>query len=179
MGSSSLPMGARIPLLTLDVDHTTGERIPLPSQLANDLPAPGIDPGTNIRRFTLGMQMMRGFTINGRRFEGVNVADDEIVQLGQTEIWEFVNDTMMPHPMHIHGLQFAVVDRRQVGSNQGWHGLSDGLVDSGLHDTVLVMPGERLRIALTFKDFTGAYIYHCHNMEHEDNGMMRYFEVRA
>jgi FtsP/CotA-like multicopper oxidase with cupredoxin domain len=53
-----------------------------------------------------------------------------------------------------------------------------GIVDSGLHDTVLVLPGERVRIAMTFKDFEGLYLYHCHNMEHEDNGMMRYYEVR-
>jgi len=53
------------------------------------------------------------------------------------------------------------------------------LVDAGLHETVLVLPGERVRIALTFSDFEGLYLYHCHNMAHEDNGMMRYYRVRA
>jgi len=57
--------------------------------------------------------------------------------------------------------------------------LGAGLVDDGLHDTMLVMPGERVRIALSFTDFEGLYIYHCHNMEHEDNGMMRYYRVQA
>ena len=52
-------------------------------------------------------------------------------------------------------------------------------MDAGLHDTVLVLPGERVRVALTFNDFKGLYVYHCHNMEHEDNGMMRYYRVRA
>jgi FtsP/CotA-like multicopper oxidase with cupredoxin domain len=125
------------------------------------------------------MRMMRGFFINGRQFEGATVADDEVVRLGQTEIWEFVNDTMMPHPMHVHGLQFAVVERRRMNDRRGWSGLDSGLVDAGLLDTVLVLPGERVRIALTFTDFEGLYLYHCHTMEHEDNGMMRYYRVRA
>ena len=125
------------------------------------------------------MAMMRGFSINGRRFQGTAVADDEIVALGDTEIWEFVNDTMMPHRMHVHGLQFAVIERKKIDARRGWSGLGAGLVDDGLHDTMLVMPGERVRIALSFTDFEGLYIYHCHNMEHEDNGMMRYYRVQA
>ncbi|MDN3519089.1 multicopper oxidase domain-containing protein [Aquisalimonas lutea] len=146
----------------------------LPERLAEDLPAPSIRPDTPVRRFTLGMRMMRGFTINGRQMNGTNVADDEIVTLGDTEIWEFVNDTMMPHPMHVHGLQFHVHERIAEGSRTELH---DGLIDAGLHDTVLVFPGERVRLAMTFEHFTGLYMYHCHNMEHEDAGMMRYFRV--
>jgi len=96
-----------------------------------------------------------------------------------TEIWEFVNDTMMPDPMHVHGLQFAVIERERIGDRRGWDGLQAGIVDAGWHDTVLVMLGERVRIALAFEDFEGLYMYHCHNMEHEDNGMMRYYRVRA
>ena len=119
--------------------------------------------------------MMRGFAINGRRFDGTNVADDEKVRLGDTEIWEFHNNTPMPHPMHIHGLQFNVVGRRGGSSDS----LQQGLVDSGWHDTVLVMPRETVQVAMKFERFDGLYIYHCHNMEHEDAGMMRYFQVRG
>jgi FtsP/CotA-like multicopper oxidase with cupredoxin domain len=78
--------------------------------------------------------------------------------------------------MHVHGLQFGIVGREGGEAN---HDLRAGLVDEGRHDTVLVLPGERVRIALAFKDFDGLYMYHCHNMEHEDNGMMRYYRVRA
>jgi FtsP/CotA-like multicopper oxidase with cupredoxin domain len=42
---------------------------------------------------------------------------------------------------------------------------------------VLVMPGERVRIAVRFDGYRGRYLLHCHNLEHEDSGMMRYFEV--
>lgn len=178
-GGSGLPAGARFDLLTLRVTHRSREGQPLPDVLDDDLKPPHVTPNTPIRTFDLRMEMMRGFSINGRQFEGATVANDEIVSLGDTEIWEFVNDSMMPHPMHVHGLQFAVVERQKIDGRRSWSGLVAGLVDAGLHDTVLVLPGERVRIALTFTDFEGLYLYHCHNMEHEDNGMMRYYRVRG
>jgi FtsP/CotA-like multicopper oxidase with cupredoxin domain len=55
--------------------------------------------------------------------------------------------------------------------------LKDGFVDAGWHDTVLVTPGERVRLLMRFTDFEGLYMYHCHNLEHEDMGMMRNYRV--
>lgn len=148
----------------------------LPARLAPDTGLPQVDDTTPVRPIELGMRMMRGFTINGRRMDGTTVADNEIVALGTTEIWEFHNATMMPHPMHVHGLQFGVVSRSGGDPD---HDLRAGMVDAGRHDPVLVLPGERVRISLAFEDFDGLYMLHCHNMEHEDNGMMRYYRVRA
>ena len=86
----------------------------------------------------------------------------------------------LPHPMHVHGLQFQVVEREIDSSGRAaWETLSDGFVDEGWHDTVLVMPGERVKILLKFEDFEGLYLYHCHNLEHEDMGMMRNYRVEA
>ena len=90
-------------------------------------------------------------------------------------------DTMrdfMAHPVHLHGVHFQVLDR-QVDDAQraGWETVSEGLIDQGWKDTVLVMPGERVRIAVRFDGYRGRYLLHCHNLEHEDSGMMRYFEV--
>ncbi|MDC8802694.1 multicopper oxidase family protein [Halomonas pacifica] len=166
----------RLSLVTFAVVARANDAETLPERLAQDLPASPVQADTPVRRFELGMRMMQGFTINGRQMEGATVADDEIVRLAQTEIWEFVNNTMMPHPMHVHGLQFLVQERISAGGKTDLH---DGIIDAGLHDTVLVFPEERVRIALTFKDFEGFYMYHCHNMEHEDAGMMRYFKVVA
>ena len=86
----------------------------------------------------------------------------------------------LPHPMHVHGLQFQVVERK-VESNyrRAWETVSGGHIDEGWRDTVLVMPGERVKILLKFEDFTGLYLYHCHNLEHEDMGMMRNYRVEA
>jgi FtsP/CotA-like multicopper oxidase with cupredoxin domain len=166
----------RLSLVTFAVVARANDAETLPERLAQDLPASPVQADTPVRRFELGMRMMQGFTINGRQMEGATVADDEIVRLAQTEIWEFVNNTMMPHPMHVHGLQFLVQERISAGGKTDLH---DGIIDAGLHDTVLVFPEERVRIALTFKDFEGFYMYHCHTMEHEDAGMMRYFKVVA
>jgi FtsP/CotA-like multicopper oxidase with cupredoxin domain len=52
-------------------------------------------------------------------------------------------------------------------------------VDEGWKDTVLLMPGERIRILVDFDDYPGMFLYHCHNLEHEDMGMMRNYFVRA
>jgi FtsP/CotA-like multicopper oxidase with cupredoxin domain len=84
----------------------------------------------------------------------------------------------MAHPVHLHGVHFQVLDR-QVDDAQraGWETVSAGLIDQGWKDTVLVMPGERVRIAVRFDGYRGRYLLHCHNLEHEDSGMMRYFEV--
>ena len=127
----------------------------------------------NPRRFHFQMQMMN-VTINGRTFEMDAVAPDETVTLNTTEVWELINagPMSMPHPVHIHGLQFRVLERANSPAD-----LKDGYVDSGWKDTVLLMPGERARVLLKFEDFTGLYLYHCHNLEHEDLGMMRNYRV--
>ena len=86
----------------------------------------------------------------------------------------------LPHPMHIHGLQFQILEREIASSGRSaWKTVNDGYVDEGWHDTILVMPGERVKILLKFEDFEGLYLYHCHNLEHEDMGMMRNYRVEA
>ena len=108
-------------------------------------------------------------SINGRIFEMDRV--DETVKSGTTEIWEF--DNMMGdeiHPMHIHGVQFQVVHRMGgrneiIVSEKGWK------------DTVLVMPGEKVRVIMTFPEYTGVFVFHCHNLEHEDDGMMLNYRI--
>ena len=175
MGSNALPLGSRFTLVGLEVAESLEVNEQLPAQLGQQRQRILVGSNTRIRTFELRPVMMRGFAINGRRFEGPHVADDEKVRLGDTEIWEFRNNTPMPHPMHIHGLQFNIVGRRGGNSDS----LQQGLVDSGWHDTVLVMPRETVQLAMKFERFAGLFIYHCHNMEHEDAGMMRYFQVQG
>ena len=127
------------------------------------------------------------WTINGRQFTMTGVARDEQVRLGDIEVWEFINQSSagmgmgrmsQPHPMHVHGLQFKILERQvDPAEVDGYDTLRDGFVDQGWHDTVLVMPGERVQIVMQFVDFTGLYLYHCHNLEHEDMGMMRNYQV--
>ncbi len=118
----------------------------------------------------VAMGMMQG-TLNGRVFEMTTVAADERLPIGEQSLWTFSGDTAghpMPHPIHIHGLQFRIVERTSGAQAD----LRDGLIDTGYHDTVLVFPGERVRLAVTPTE-PGLFMYHCHNLEHEDGGMMR------
>lgn len=142
------------------------------------------------RRFSLSFGPGMVWTLNGRTFEMEDVAREEIVKLGDLEIWEFENRTglgrgmmgsmQLPHPMHIHGLQFQVIERTiSAADAERWSSLREGLLDSGWHDTVLVFPGEKVKVLLKFEDFEGLYLYHCHNLEHEDMGMMRNYKIQA
>lgn len=84
----------------------------------------------------------------------------------------------MAHPIHLHGQQFQILSRlikEQHGS--GYETVKDGFINNGWKDTVLVMPGEEVTIIKPFQEYTGLFLYHCHNLEHEDMGMMRNFLV--
>jgi FtsP/CotA-like multicopper oxidase with cupredoxin domain len=84
----------------------------------------------------------------------------------------------MAHPIHMHGQSFQIVSRSiSDDAAEDYTTVRDGLIESGWKDTVLVMPGERVRLIKPFEDFKGLFMYHCHNLEHEDMGMMRDFMV--
>ncbi len=88
--------------------------------------------------------------------------------LGAIEVWEMYNFTEDAHPIHIHEVQFQVVNRQPFGGvsrpPESW--------ETGLKDTVIAYPGEITRVKALF-DLPGLYVWHCHIVEHEDNEMMR------
>lgn len=84
----------------------------------------------------------------------------------------------MAHPIHLHGQQFQILSREIEGMRQEeYKTVSEGFIDTGWKDTVLVMPGEEIVIAKPFEDYKGLFLYHCHNLEHEDLGMMLQFYI--
>ena len=124
--------------------------------------------------------MMEGMDMGGSMGTGMHTINDKIYDLnridetvdaGATEIWDFDNSEGDEiHPMHIHGVQFQILSRTGgrgslIASEIGWK------------DTVLVMPREKVRIIMTFPQDKGVYVLHCHNLEHEDDGMMLNYEV--
>jgi FtsP/CotA-like multicopper oxidase with cupredoxin domain len=195
MGGGFLPQGSPFDILTVNFEQESAEKSTLPEVLST---SNSFDPKDASRtyRVELAMQHMTG-TLNGRVYAMEEVARDETVKLGALEIWEFANTggggmgmggmgmggMMMaqPHPMHMHAVQFKVIERAVENSSlaSGNDSLSAGLVDEGWHDTVLTMPGERVRVLVKFDGFEGMFLYHCHNLEHEDGGMMRNFEIVA
>ena len=83
------------------------------------------------------------------------VAEDEMVYRDETMAWEWINNSPIPHPMHIHNVQFQVVQRTTAWATSSYATVNQGFVDSGWKDTVLVWPGERVKIAMTFGPHTG------------------------
>jgi FtsP/CotA-like multicopper oxidase with cupredoxin domain len=138
------------------------------------------------RTFTITQPASR-WELNGRVYEPDVIAADETVRRGDLEVWELVNarnegETQHPdgmlHPFHIHGLQFQVVGREVLPElRAGWESVSAGYVDEGWKDTVLLMPGERVKLLLRFAEHTGTFMVHCHILEHEDMGLMRNIAV--
>jgi FtsP/CotA-like multicopper oxidase with cupredoxin domain len=194
-GGSSLTNGAPFDILRLKIGEQGAEVPPLPANLSNITRHRAEDAvnQNSPRLFTLAMQGMT-HTINGRVFEMDSVAQDEIVRLGDLEIWEFANleggggggmgmsmmNMQMPHPMHIHTVQFQVLGRELVQGNKStYQELSAGFVDDGWKDTVLVMPGEKVQVLVRFENYAGTFLYHCHNLEHEDAGMMRNYKIES
>lgn len=122
----------------------------------------------------LSFRMMHGF-LNGREFQMTAVAKDEHLPLEKPVAWTLANDgagMAMPHPMHIHDTRFRIIERGGINAPD----LRDGIVDVGFKDTVLVLPGEHVKVAFT-PQYPGLFLYHCHNLEHEDGGMMRNYLV--
>lgn len=119
------------------------------------------------KKFSLEMGSA-GWTIDGLSYTMKEVRQKETVELNTMEIWEFENKMGMPHPIHIHGSQFQVLSRSAADI---------GFMDSGWKDTVLIAGGETVRLIKRFDDFTGFFPFHCHNLEHGSQGMMRDFRV--
>jgi len=182
--------GAPLDIMTVNIRQQTDSSFQRPSELLR-LEYPSLQNAINSdnpRRFEFAMTGHMQWTINGKTFEMTDVAGYEKVKLGTTEFWEFINTgggmgmmggmMNLPHPVHIHGLQFRITDRRMHPRFAAtWEALKDGVIDDSRKDSFLLLPGARVRVLLRFEDFTGLYLYHCHNLEHEDMGMMRNYKI--
>jgi spore coat protein A len=106
--------------------------------------------------------------------------------LNTTEIWELVNLTDDAHPIHLHLVRFQILDRRPFNTFEFQDkgtvrftgpAIPPAPIESGWKDTVRADPGMITRIIIPFEGFAGRYVWHCHILEHEDNEMMRPYEV--
>jgi FtsP/CotA-like multicopper oxidase with cupredoxin domain len=135
----------------------------LPERLADP---PRIDTSTiaTTRQFRLS-----GFEINGRGMDPSRI--DEVVTRDTTEIWEITAIDGTVHNFHVHDVQFQVLS---VG------GAAPGPELAGWKDTIHTPPNTPIRIALRFSDYTDRdtpYMFHCHLLQHEDQGLMGQFVV--
>jgi blue copper oxidase len=156
-------------IMAFNVKRLESDTFKLPNAL---IPVPKLPSTSNKRVFTLKMDMMSNegmHKINGKVYKSGRI--DETVSLGYTELWEFDNSNGdEAHPMHVHGVMFHVVSRTGGRNAILPH-------EKGWKDTILVAPGEKVQVAMTF-EIKGKFVLHCHNLEHEDDGMMLNFEVK-
>jgi FtsP/CotA-like multicopper oxidase with cupredoxin domain len=128
----------------------------------------------------LGTVDVNGFTDGGQKWSDVITENPGVAD---TEVWEIYNFTADAHPIHIHLVQFQVIDRQLLALDES--GEVDQPVqpapgtayapnpwESGYKDTVISYPGEVTRVKARF-DREGLFVWHCHILEHEDNEMMR------
>lgn len=152
--------GATRDLLTL---RYTGEDPENSAAIPKTLRAiPALDSNkVTVRRVIV---MTQGL-LNGKTMDMMRV--DETAKLGATEIWDIENLVGMDHPFHLHGFRFQVLDRNGVPvKSRRWK------------DTVNVPKHETARIIVVFDDHAGKWMYHCHILDHEDQGMMGILEVK-
>ncbi|MGZ4968091.1 MAG: multicopper oxidase family protein [Methylobacter sp.] len=188
MSVSTLPSGSDYPILKIRVTKKEQGDNTLPKTLTpiTALQVKNAANATNPRTIALSMEHMSAL-LNGRSYKMDDVQPDEIIPVNSLQLIEFDNGfnggmhgmMNMPHPMHLHGEQFQVVKREiSSASQESYTTVASGFINSGWKDTVLVMPGEKITILKPFNDFKGLFMYHCHNLEHEDMGMMRDFLIK-
>jgi blue copper oxidase len=179
----AMPMGEDLGLMLIRVTGKPGGASgTLPERLSTH--AVGIREDAARRPFRLWIQDTGRWMINHWNHHLAHGKDVFEIARGSVERWDITNDMRsMPHPMHLHGFQFVVTGRanspKQV-STRAIDPRGRTPQDTGLLDTVLIWPGETVSIQIDFSQpYTGRqrYMLHCHNLEHEDQGMMIGFAV--
>jgi bilirubin oxidase len=143
-------------------------------QVTNGTPVPTLTIPPTLRRVApldtsrVSVRRVVTFTqgmINNRHFDFARV--DFTSKLGATEIWKVENLVGMDHPFHMHGFQFQVLERN--GKPEPF---------TSWKDVVNVRRQETVRFVIRFDDFPGKWMFHCHILNHEDQGMMGILEVK-
>ena len=179
---SSYPVGTRVTLanrfgggptsrvMRFHVSRRARDDSAVPSRLAA-LERPSRSAATVTRSFIFARGAFGAgpgpgtiWTINGKAFEADRA--DAGPRLGATEIWRLI--TNAHHPVHLHLAHFQVLSRS---------GGRPGPYDIGWKDTIDLRPEEEAEIIARFTGYRGRYVFHCHNLEHEDMAMMANFDV--
>lgn len=155
-------------IFTIDIGSPTPNPVTeLPADLTNieRYSAEDAINSTAPRQFVL----QAGAMINGVKMDMEVI--NEFIRLNDIEIWEVTNTSVFAHPFHVHDDAFQILSR---------NGVSPPAHEMGWKDTVIVKPGENVKLIRIFEDFADSdlpYMYHCHLLEHEDAGMMGQFVV--
>lgn len=165
--------GVDFNILQINVVATTASPImTIPGMLTTNIPYLEVNANaTRTIKFTADSALVMDgpFYFNDSTFNMMRI--DYTIPLNSIEVWELINETMVAHPFHIHDVQFYILNRNSI---------APGPEESGRKDVVFVLPGDTLRFITKFEDFADPmfpYMYHCHILMHEDDGMMGQFIV--
>jgi len=125
--------------------------------------APQDAPVSRKIKFSVGPSWKHGidFLVNDNMH-----TDDKLVNVGELQVWEVANTSLMDHPFHLHGFFFQVLEENgKAPAYKAWK------------DTVNLKPRSKVKIAWMPDDRPGMWMYHCHILEHHEAGMMAHFEV--
>jgi spore coat protein A len=176
---------------TLMQFRVSQETVPDPSTLPQTLrPVPKLAAQSAVRTRQLTLQEFdntRGEAVT-HLLDGKHWHDpvSEKPVLGTTEIWEFLNLTEDAHPIHLHLVRFQILDRRPLEAEAyiynhkivfNGDAVPPDANETGWKDTVRAVAGASTRIIVPFEPYAGRYVWHCHILEHEDNEMMRPYEI--
>ncbi|HJR46015.1 MAG TPA: multicopper oxidase family protein, partial [Actinomycetota bacterium] len=152
------------PIMCFDVEREETDTSSLPLVLK---PIDRLVAGSVERHFELSFdEYARRWEINGKPFDPNRI--DARPRLGDTETWTFQNSSSVTHPMHLHLVRFQVQERNNLQLTSG---------DLGWKDTVRVDPSSIVKIVVRFEGYSGRYMFHCHNLAHEDQSMMGQMKI--
>lgn len=159
-------------LLQFLIEKKLDDDFTLPKKLST-LEKIAPETAVKTRKFQLSSRGMIGMKsihrINGKTYDPKRV--DKRVKANTVEIWGFDNTAgSFDHPMHLHGVQFQILER--IG---GRNRLLPA--ELGYKDTFLVNTREKVKIIIPFGYQKGRYVFHCHTLEHENDGMMLQYEI--
>jgi len=202
MPGSSLPVGSDYPIFTVDVTRSVSDSPRLPSSLSKIARYKLSDAANPDKPVPIAISEGPMFVLlNGRPYAENDVQPSERIPVNSVQLMDIFHAhdggmrgmgmmgdmgmgggmgmmSPMAHPIHLHGQQFQILESHiDKDHAEDYATMREGFVVSGWKDTVLVTPGECVRIIKPFHDFKGLFMYHCHNLEHEDMGMMRQFSV--
>ena len=149
---------------TLVAGAAKPSRASIPARLRTIEPLAAADAKPNRSvKFSVGLNLRKGldFRVNGETHH-----QDKPVKVGELQVWDVVNASLMDHPFHLHGFFFQVLSiNGKAPAFRSWE------------DVVNLPPRTTVRIAWMPEDRPGSWMYHCHILEHHEAGMMGHFEV--
>jgi spore coat protein A, manganese oxidase len=162
---NTLGSGGTAEVLRFDVTGRTADsgRVPATLRPREEIPEPVITRRWDLMFSTSGTPEWQ---MSGIGFDMDRI--DARARLGTTERWQFVNTSHRAHPMHIHGVHFRVLNRSEGSVHPG---------ERAWKDTVMVAVGETVIVQPYFAQHRGRFVFHCHNLEHQERAMMLQLEV--